>query len=76
MGRAKIAITIDSSLLREIDELVARSHFPNRSRAIEIAVEAQLERARKGRLAREVANLVIVVERKLSRQQFKREHRE
>jgi metal-responsive CopG/Arc/MetJ family transcriptional regulator len=57
MAKSKIAITIESKLLSEIDELVALSHFPNRSRAIEVAVEAQLDRVRKGRLAREVAKL-------------------
>jgi Arc/MetJ-type ribon-helix-helix transcriptional regulator len=57
MAKSKIAITIESKLLSEIDELVALSHFPNRSRAIEAAVEAQLDRVRKGRLVREVAKL-------------------
>ena len=57
MPKAKIAITIDAILLDEIDEMVARSVFPNRSRAIEVAVEAQLDRVRRRRLVREVAKL-------------------
>ena len=57
MPKSKIAITIETGLLSEIDALVRRAQFPNRSRAIEMAVEAQLERVRKGRLVREVALL-------------------
>jgi len=39
MSVAKIGITIDNDVLRELDRLVARSRFPSRSRAIQVAVE-------------------------------------
>ena len=52
-----MAITIDEGLLQRLDRLVAEKRFPNRSRAIQQAVEEKLERMDRGRLAREVAKL-------------------
>ena len=57
MPKTKVAVTIDTELLRELDELIARSRFPNRSQAIEAAVAEKLDRLRTGRLARECAKL-------------------
>jgi|LAHU01.1.fsa_nt_gb metal-responsive CopG/Arc/MetJ family transcriptional regulator len=57
MAKAKLAITLESSLLTEVDNLVRRRFFPNRSRVIEEAVEEKLARLKKNRLARECANL-------------------
>lgn len=57
MARAKIAITIDEGALGEIDRLVKQGVFPNRSKAIEIAVSERLEREHRSRLARESAKL-------------------
>ncbi len=57
MGRAKIAITVDEHALAEIDRLVREGVYPNRSKAIESAVQDRLERARHSRLARESAKL-------------------
>ena len=57
MGRAKIAITIDEHALAEIDRLVREGVYPNRSKAIEAAVQDRLERSRHSRLARESAKL-------------------
>lgn len=39
MNRAKIAITLDKSTLKTLDQLVAQHFFPNRSRAIREAVQ-------------------------------------
>lgn len=57
MPKAKVAVTLDTELLDRIDGLVAEHQFPNRSRAIEIAVAEKLSRLRRGRLARESAKL-------------------
>lgn len=57
MGRAKIAITVDEHALAEIDRLVREGVYPNRSKAIEAAVQDRLERSRHSRLARESAKL-------------------
>ncbi len=57
MGRAKIAITVDEHALAEIDRLVREGVYPNRSKAIEAAMQDRLERSRHSRLARESAKL-------------------
>ncbi len=57
MNRAKVAITLDKSTLKSLDQLVAQHFFPNRSRAIQEAVQEKIERLQRGRLARECANL-------------------
>jgi metal-responsive CopG/Arc/MetJ family transcriptional regulator len=66
MGTSKVAITIDEGLLERLDRLVAERRFPSRSRAIALAVRAQLERMDRGRLARECAKLDPVSERQLA----------
>lgn len=57
MAKSKLAITLDSTLLTEVDNLVKRRFFPNRSRIIEEAVAEKLARLKKNRLARECAHL-------------------
>lgn len=57
MAKSKVAVTLDSSLLARLDELVAERRFPNRSQAIELAIADKLERLERGRLARESAKL-------------------
>jgi len=57
MSRSKIAITIDAATLEHLDALVKKSLFPNRSKAIQEAVEEKLARLKKSRLARECAKL-------------------
>jgi len=57
MSRAKVAVTVDEQALAEIDRLVSRGVFPNRSQAFEIAVKERLERMRHTRLAIESAKL-------------------
>jgi Arc/MetJ-type ribon-helix-helix transcriptional regulator len=42
MGKATIAITIDEHALAEIDRLVERGVFPNRSKASENAVQDRI----------------------------------
>lgn len=57
MAVAKIAITLDQDILNEVDRLVRRHVFPNRSRAIQEAVSEKLRRLAENRLARECAKL-------------------
>ena len=57
MPTTKVAISLDEQILERLDELVAEQVFPNRSRAIQQAVEEKLARLERGRLARECAKL-------------------
>ena len=57
MASAKIAITIDETTLHRLDRLVRNRVFPNRSKAIQDAVEEKLENLERNRLARECAKL-------------------
>ena len=44
MCQKKIAITIDSALVAELDRLVLKNKFPNRSQAIQTAVAEKLKK--------------------------------
>jgi Arc/MetJ-type ribon-helix-helix transcriptional regulator len=58
MPAAKVAVTIDERLLREVDRWVASGEFPSRSRVIQQALlRLQEERSRRGRLLGELARL-------------------
>ncbi len=66
MPTTKVAITIDRQLLGRVDALVKQKTFPNRSRAIQKAVEEKLARLDRSRLARECAKLDPKAERALA----------
>ena len=53
----KVAITLEQETLRQVDSLVSRRVFPNRSRAIQIALHEKIERVEGSRLAAECAKL-------------------
>jgi len=55
MPKTKLAVTIETALLEELDDFIASSGGSNRSQAIEAAVAEKLDRIRRGRLARESA---------------------
>jgi Arc/MetJ-type ribon-helix-helix transcriptional regulator len=57
MAKAKVAVTIDSRILGDLDALIAAERFPNRSQAIEAALADKINRLKHTRLAREVAKL-------------------
>jgi len=57
MGTAKVAITIDNETLQRLDRLVKEHVFPNRSKAIQEAVQDKIKRLEKTRLARECSKL-------------------
>lgn len=66
MPKAKIAITVEVSLLSDLDRLIAQGRFANRSQAIESAVAEKLDRLSRNRLAREAAKLDRREERELA----------
>jgi Arc/MetJ-type ribon-helix-helix transcriptional regulator len=66
MATVKVAITLDSGTLERVDDLVAREVYPNRSRAIQAAVEEKLSRMQRRRLAAECAKLDPKAERSLA----------
>jgi len=66
MSRSKIAITLEKNVLGRIDRLVSEAVFPNRSQAIQAAVEEKLERLERSRLARECAKLDPAFEKALA----------
>lgn len=57
MASAKIAITVDERILDRLDRLVKDRVFPNRSKAIQGALEEKLERLERNSLARECEKL-------------------
>ena len=66
MPKTKLAVTLDSKLVGEVDHLVRERRFANRSQAIETAVAEKLERLAQTRLARECALLDSSEERALA----------
>jgi metal-responsive CopG/Arc/MetJ family transcriptional regulator len=66
MRSAKIAVTIGQDLLSRLDQLVKERQFPNRSRAVQEALQDKLDRLDRGRLARECAKLDPAVEQQLA----------
>jgi metal-responsive CopG/Arc/MetJ family transcriptional regulator len=73
MKYAKVAISIEASLLKKIDRLVKAKTFESRSQAFQKAVEHTLEKVERSRLARECAKLEKNVERKLADQGLSRD---
>jgi metal-responsive CopG/Arc/MetJ family transcriptional regulator len=66
MGSAKVAITIDDDTLQRLDRLVKEHVFPNRSKAIQEAVQDKIKRLEKSRFARECAKLDPLYEQSLA----------
>ena len=66
MPKTKIAVTLDASLLTEVDALVRDHRFSNRSQAIEAAVAEQLVRLRRTRLAEACSRLDLAEERAMA----------
>ena len=66
MSTVKIAITLDEALVERIDRLVEERRFPSRSRAIQLAVQAQIDRLDRRRLGRECAKLDPRIEQQVA----------
>jgi metal-responsive CopG/Arc/MetJ family transcriptional regulator len=73
MAASKIAITIDEKLVKQLDDLVNSQVFPNRSKAIQEAVEEKLRKMEKTRLAKECAKLDPEYEQTLAEEGFSSE---
>ncbi|MCY4613904.1 MAG: ribbon-helix-helix protein, CopG family [Nitrospira sp.] len=70
MARSKVAVSLDEQILQRLDGLVEEAVFPNRSQAIEVAVQEKLARLDQGRLARECAKLDPDFEKALAEEGF------
>ena len=66
MSTQKVAITLEEKTLTKLDRLVKARVFPNRSKAIQEAVEEKLSRIDRRRLARECAKLDRTEEKRLA----------
>lgn len=54
---SKVAISMDSALIAELDQMVTKQIFANRSQAIQTAVREKISRMKRRRLAEECAKL-------------------
>lgn len=66
MGKAKIAITLDEEYIEQIDRLVSKHIFQNRSQAVQEAVGDKLQRIKRSRLSKECAKLDPVFEKAMA----------
>jgi metal-responsive CopG/Arc/MetJ family transcriptional regulator len=66
MATTKVAISLDSTLLQQLDRLVAERVFSNRSQAVQDAIRDKLDRLARTRLATECAKLDVSAERELA----------
>jgi metal-responsive CopG/Arc/MetJ family transcriptional regulator len=73
MATTKVAVTIDSELLAQVDRLVVQQVFPNRSKAIQSALEDKILRLGRTRLARELALLDPQEEQQMAEEGLDRE---
>ena len=66
MPKTKVALTLDADLLEQVDDLVAKQKFRNRSQAVEAALSDKLHRLARTRLARETAKLNPTEEKRMA----------
>jgi len=62
----KIAVTLDQKTVADLDRWVREGKYPNRSRAVQSAVNLLNEREKRTRLARELAHLDPQEEKQLA----------
>jgi metal-responsive CopG/Arc/MetJ family transcriptional regulator len=70
MAASKIAITIEKKILTRLDRLVKERVFPNRSNAIQQAIEEKINNLEKDKLTRECEKLDPKEEMKLAEEGF------
>jgi metal-responsive CopG/Arc/MetJ family transcriptional regulator len=70
MNTEKVAITLRGDLLEKLDSLVQSNVFPNRSKAVQEAVEEKLAKMSRSRLAKECAKLDPKYEQALAEEGF------
>jgi metal-responsive CopG/Arc/MetJ family transcriptional regulator len=66
MPKTKVAVTLETLLVDQLDRLVAKRRFRNRSQAIETAVAEKLARLNRTRLAEECSRLDPAAEKALA----------
>ena len=66
MAKTKIAVTLDIKTVKKIDILVKKNIFPNRSKAIQEALQEKIKKMEHGRLARECSKLDSAFEKALA----------
>ena len=66
MAKTKIAVTLDVKTVKKIDILVKKNIFPNRSQAIQEALQEKIKKMEYGRLARECSKLDPAFEKALA----------
>jgi metal-responsive CopG/Arc/MetJ family transcriptional regulator len=76
MAASKIAITLESDMVKRLDMLVKSNLFPNRSKAIQEAVADKLKQIEKNRLAQECAKLDPEFEQSFAEEGFNAEMEE
>lgn len=62
----KIAVTLNPHTVADLDRWVREGRFPNRSKALQSAVDFFSERDKTNRLARELSKLDRVAEQRLA----------
>jgi Arc/MetJ-type ribon-helix-helix transcriptional regulator len=62
----KIAVTLDEKSVIDLDRWVQEGRYPNRSRALQSAVDLLAAREKRSRLARELAKLDVRAEKELA----------
>ncbi len=70
MSTMKVAITLEKETLAKLDRVIRKRTFPNRSKAIQAAVQEKLERMEQSRLARESAKLDRKFEQRMAEEGF------
>ncbi|NOZ11638.1 MAG: ribbon-helix-helix protein, CopG family [Gammaproteobacteria bacterium] len=73
MSSSKIAISLESDVLAEVDALVKKRMFPSRSRAIQEAVKEKLDRLSHSLLAKECAKLEPEYEQALAEEGLRKD---
>ncbi|MBN2412809.1 ribbon-helix-helix protein, CopG family [candidate division KSB1 bacterium] len=73
MPNAKIAISLEDNLLKEVDLLVKEKIYPNRSKMIQEAIKEKLNKISKNRLAVECSKLESDFEQALAEEGLSRE---
>lgn len=62
----KIAVTLEKRTVQDLDRWVREGKYPNRSKALQSAVRLLMEREKRTRLARELANLDCAEEQRMA----------
>lgn len=73
MPKTRVAVSLESKVLKRLDRLVARSVFVNRSQAIESALEEKIKRMDRRRFVEECSKLDPVEEQALAEEGLERD---